>query len=729
MRATGNIFTRPRAVWLAITMMVGPSLLSAQTGSGPKPFAQLDPVTGEFWVGELFPLTFKVWVPDEIHGSVVGPLQWRSEDLDMEDWSEPARGRMRRNGVWMITQTVTNRGYAPRPGSITVAAASQKLNVKAPPKAGSFQQGGVTVQVAVASAPGELTIKPLPEPIPAGFSGAVGQFELNSSLSIDKVNVGESVTWRLALTGTGNWPQIRRLPERKVAKSFEVVSPGQRRTSVDGSAFDAALTEELMLVPRRPGDYTLPAVSFIYFDPVAGAYRTLTTPAHPLLILGTATGDGESGMPDEVGVAVPESPPVLPLDPSGVDVRGVSPLPVDNWWILAAIPAVGVLLFWVGLAARRRHLTDPLRRQRLARERILALLRELNATPAPTPERMRALLGRWEESAAELLGLSVNVPTGAAVELALAKSAGPDEVRWRGLWRDADRYIYAAGGVLPHDWVERAERVCGAAKVRRAPWLASFLPRNLLPFAVAASLVLLVVPMRGRDAGMEAYVKGDFDTAETEWAQIVAAQPLSASTRYNRALALAQLDRWSESAAESLAALCLAPRNEAIRWQLALSLDRAGIDQPTALAVAHRPGSWTVVTWFSVGEWAWVFGVACSAAALALGGALVLAYHGRTGRRAWWPVLIAGLAMGMAVVAVHSRGTYAMLAETDTAIVRLNTSLRSVPTAANAAQKMVPLPAGSLATGVRSFLGWTQLAFPNGQTGWVRTDELTWIYR
>jgi hypothetical protein len=29
----------------------------------------------------------------------------------------------------------------------------------------------------------------------------------------------------------------------------------------------------------------------------------------------------------------------------------------------------------------------------------------------------------------------------------------------------------------------------------------------------------------------------------------------------------------------------------------------------------------------------------------------------------------------------------------------------------------------------RTFLGWARLAFPNGQTGWVRQEDIVWLYR
>ena len=120
-----------------------------------------------------------------------------------------------------------------------------------------------------------LTIKPLPDGAPADFGGAVGQFTLTSKVVPTTVAVGEPVTWTLELRGTGNWPDVHGLPEREVSKDFKVLQPQAKRTPSEGKLFDAALSEDVVLIPTKPGTYTLGPVSYSYFDPGTGAYRTV----------------------------------------------------------------------------------------------------------------------------------------------------------------------------------------------------------------------------------------------------------------------------------------------------------------------------------------------------------------------------------------------------------------------------------------------------------------------
>jgi SH3-like domain-containing protein len=91
--------------------------------------------------------------------------------------------------------------------------------------------------------------------------------------------------------------------------------------------------------------------------------------------------------------------------------------------------------------------------------------------------------------------------------------------------------------------------------------------------------------------------------------------------------------------------------------------------------------------------------------------------------------LAAVLAVALGATAGVSLRTYGLLAERNIAVVAQNTLLRSVPTEATSAQKTAPLPAGSLAVVDKEFLGWSRLRFPNGQTGWVRSDAVVPVYR
>ena len=53
---------------------------------------------------------------------------------------------------------------------------------------------------------------------------------------------------------------------------------------------------EILAIPRRAGDFTIPAMEFSYFNPAKGQYVTLRSPQHQLHVEKGADDGGESGV-------------------------------------------------------------------------------------------------------------------------------------------------------------------------------------------------------------------------------------------------------------------------------------------------------------------------------------------------------------------------------------------------------------------------------------------------
>ena len=107
------------------------------------------------------------------------------------------------------------------------------------------------------------------------------------------------------------------------------------------------------------------------------------------------------------------------------------------------------------------------------------------------------------------------------------------------------------------------------------------------------------------------------------------------------------------------------------------------------------------------------------------------AYGNVTGRWAR-PTAFAALtaAFVLALAAVMSLYFYGDAADPHAAIAWHQVLLRSVPTEADTQQKTSSLPAGSLGVVDKEFpVGWVRLVFENGQTGWVRQQDIVWLYR
>ena len=134
-----------------------------------------------------------------------------------------------------------------------------------------------------------IHVASLPTEKPAGFSGGVGQFSINSTISSTNLQANEAVTLKLTVQGTGNmkllktlavdWPEGFEVYDPKVTNNFQNTTAGVSGTK----------TIEYLAIPRAGGTYTLPPVQFSYYDPQADSYKTLTTPEYTIQVARTAT--------------------------------------------------------------------------------------------------------------------------------------------------------------------------------------------------------------------------------------------------------------------------------------------------------------------------------------------------------------------------------------------------------------------------------------------------------
>ena len=338
--------------------------------------------------------------------------------------------------------------------------------------------------------------------------------------------------------------------------------------------------------------------------------------------------------------------------------------------------------------------------------------------------RIAALLLAWQKDTAILWQIPQAVPA--------ATSFPASETKWTALWADTERALYRNATPLPSDWIGRAETALREHPVRPFSPLQLFRLRNLFPFAALLVLSLLVpaTTLLAAD-GRNPYDRGDFPAAEQAWRKSLAETPASPSAHHNLALALAQQNRWGEAAAHAAAAFSQQPGNPAIRWNLAFTLERAGYAPSvfSGFASSHPPH--VLARQFSAPQWQVIAILAMLLAAI--GGAFLLLRG--YGNRARWlkvtAVVFLSLASLVAAAAAFSLRVYSPVNDARSAIVWHTTTLRSIPTEADTTQKTTPLSAGTVTVIDRTFLTerWVHLAFSNGQTGWVRQEDLVPLWK
>lgn len=150
-----------------------------------------------------------------------------------------------------------------------------------------------------------VDVRPLPEPAPETFSGAVGNFAIEDAVDKTVVGVGEAVVWRVLLSGVGN---IETLPE-PTWPEIDGWRTFEDRSSVSTEFANGIIQGERLyeriLIPSEIGEFELPSLEYVYFNPTTEAYETAAT--QPRLIV---VQEG-SGVVD--GVDSAESSPALDI--------------------------------------------------------------------------------------------------------------------------------------------------------------------------------------------------------------------------------------------------------------------------------------------------------------------------------------------------------------------------------------------------------------------------------
>lgn len=151
------------------------------------------------------------------------------------------------------------------------------------PEGGSGFFTSYRTEEIVTRSPKEIiSILSLPqEGKPEGFSGAIGNLSMNSSINLDKINVGDPVTLSIDIFGTGNFQRIN-MPAITGERGKWKLYPESSR--LQGSAFEGVKKFQQILSPLSDEMTTLPVFEFSYFNPLEKKYITLKTDEIPISI-------------------------------------------------------------------------------------------------------------------------------------------------------------------------------------------------------------------------------------------------------------------------------------------------------------------------------------------------------------------------------------------------------------------------------------------------------------
>ena len=153
--------------------------------------------------------------------------------------------------------------------------------------------GGVRVQnvpFKLASNEGVVTVKELPAANkPESFNGAVGSYTCVTKVSSPKTRTDEPITYSITVSGKGNLKFIE-LPKPTMPQGFEVYDPKVKESITNtGAGFSGSKQYDFLIIPRLPGDYTIPANEFSFFNTETGKYVVVKSPEFNLNVIGEAS--------------------------------------------------------------------------------------------------------------------------------------------------------------------------------------------------------------------------------------------------------------------------------------------------------------------------------------------------------------------------------------------------------------------------------------------------------
>ena len=254
-------------------------------------------------------------------------------------------------------------------------------------------------------APGlTVQVDPLPTK-PTGFSGGVGKFNISAQLTKKEVKAGDPVTLRVVVGGNGNLKLIKQ-PEVNFPKDFDKYDAKVTdKTKLTSTGVGGNMIYDFLFVPRNQGTYTIPAVSFTYYDTDLNTYKTIRTQSFKLIV---DKGDGNSTSAD---YDVQKANDIHDIMSGKCEQRQVGNFffGSTSWWISLLLPLIAFVVLLVIFRKRALDHADAVKMRdkkanKIARKRLkkASKLMFQGKSEAFYDEVLRALWG--------YVGYKLNIP-------------------------------------------------------------------------------------------------------------------------------------------------------------------------------------------------------------------------------------------------------------------------------------------------------------------------------
>jgi hypothetical protein len=325
----------------------------------------------EVYVGESVPVEMEVGMRSGFVASINGLPKLTDDNFALNNLSrQPERTEKLINGEPFVLLTWRSTLAVVKPGTFSLAAeVPLTVKIRTRPKRESslddrfgdpFWQNlfGATIpkDINVTSPAQELTVHELPaEGRPSDFHGAIGTFSISSDVSPTKADVGDPLTLRMRVTGSGNFDRVDSSMLDHVDQ-WKTYPPKSSFNSSDPLGFNGMKTFEQPVIASKAGVQELPGLTFSYFDPNKRRYETARSA--PLSVsISPSLADSRTAPAVPSTAALPDSKYAAGLRPDHAETTATpSLIPLYLQSKFLPVPSIVVLAFAAGwLSARRRR--------------------------------------------------------------------------------------------------------------------------------------------------------------------------------------------------------------------------------------------------------------------------------------------------------------------------------------------------------------------------------------
>lgn len=209
----------------------------------------------------------------------------------------------------------------------------------------------VEKKVTVKSNSATVSITPLPEPRPASFNGAVGDFTVSTDIKPQVLKTYEAATYSYIIKGTGNIKYVKS-PEIAFPQQFEVYDPQSNiNAKPNGSNVTGSISIDYTFVPQFVGKYEIPGTEFTYFNPSTKKYVTLETPKYEMTVAQGAGGAAAASAASAQQGIEQQNRDILHIKTGDLNLKQEHHYLVENslyalWYLLPVLILAGLVIYY-----------------------------------------------------------------------------------------------------------------------------------------------------------------------------------------------------------------------------------------------------------------------------------------------------------------------------------------------------------------------------------------------